>query len=100
MAPSYADELLSALKGACYSGILGDETRSWSEPADQTVEEMAELTVALNHFRRKRVEHAEVIEEIADVFITVLQLAAVFGEEPCARAIRRKTKRLVKLRGL
>jgi len=46
---------------------------------DLAIEEMSELTVALNHFRRKRAEAKEVQEEIADVMLAMQELQLIFG---------------------
>lgn len=46
---------------------------------DLAIEEMAELTVALNHYRRKRAEAKEVQEEIADVMLAMQELQLIFG---------------------
>lgn len=46
---------------------------------DLAIEEMGELIVALNHFRRKRAEAKEVQEEIADVMLAIQELQMIFG---------------------
>lgn len=50
------------------------------ELIDRAIEEMAELTVAISHYRRGRCEANAVQEEIADVIIAMRQLEAIFGE--------------------
>lgn len=52
--------------------VLGDRAvERWglAPQLDQLVEESAELIVAVNHWRRGRVELGEVIEELADVVV-------------------------------
>lgn len=46
---------------------------------DLAIEEMGELIVALNHYRRNRAEKDEVQEEIADVMLAVQELQQMFG---------------------
>lgn len=58
-------------------------------------EEMGELIVAINHFRRKRVSKAEVLSEIADVFIMCEQLCYIIegtedGVQKCKDIIAAK----------
>lgn len=50
------------------------------ELIDRAIEEMAELTVAISHYRRGRCEESAVQEEIADVMIACRQLEVIFGE--------------------
>ena len=66
---------------------------------DQCVEEMAELTVAINKYKRKKLynEYREqsdieenVIEEIADVFICIEEMMHLFGEDKVNAAIEQK----------
>lgn len=56
-------------------------------------EELGELLTALSRYPT-RATPAEVADEIADVFITVRQLAMLFGDELVADAITRKAERL------
>ena len=46
---------------------------------DLAIEEMGELIVAINHYRRKRVEAKAVQEEIADVMLALKELHQIFG---------------------
>lgn len=55
--------------------IIGDK-----ELVDRAIEEMAELTVAISHFRRGRCDESAVREEIADVMIAMRQIELIFGE--------------------
>jgi len=61
---------------------------------DQTIEEMAELTVALNHNKRARAKDGEVVTEIADVLIMCLQMMLLFGEREVKAEMDRKLERL------
>ena len=61
---------------------------------DQTIEEMAELTVALNHNKRGRARDLEVVTEIADVLIMCLQMMLLFGEREVKAEMDRKLERL------
>ena len=61
---------------------------------DQTIEEIAELTVALNHNKRGRAKGGEVITEIADVLIMCLQMMLLFGEREVKAEMDRKLERL------
>ena len=54
--------------------VYGDD-----ELINLAIEEMAELTVALNHYRRKRIEASGVQEEIADVLLAMQELKQIFG---------------------
>lgn len=57
----------------------------------QLQEECAELIVSVNHFTRKRAEKSKLAEEMADVFIMLVQLSHVVNFE---KAIKNKIKRL------
>lgn len=59
---------------------------------DQCIEEMAELTVELQHHKRGREHHAA--EEIADVLICAQQMRLLIGEERVDAEVRRKVARL------
>lgn len=50
------------------------------ELIDRAIEEMAELTVAISHWRRNKCDITAVREEIADVMIASRQLEVIFGE--------------------
>ena len=49
---------------------------------NHVVEELNELAVAINHWRRGRASVEEVVDEIADVCITLEQLEIMLGVEP------------------
>lgn len=61
---------------------------------DQTIEECAELIVALRHHLRGRASGSQVIEELADVQIMLAQMFLIFGAEDVQEQIRRKILRL------
>jgi NTP pyrophosphatase (non-canonical NTP hydrolase) len=63
---------------------------------DQTIEECAELIVALRHLMRGRAKEAQVIEELADVQIMLEQMFLLFGAEDVQDQIREKLARLEK----
>jgi hypothetical protein len=47
---------------------------------DQSIEEMAELTVALSHSRKGRADRQRILEEMVDVTIMLAQLKYIFDE--------------------
>lgn len=61
--------------------VLSQAIKKWGNEAQvqQAVEEMGELIVALNQYRRGCVPISSVHEEIADVLIMAEQLAIIFG---------------------
>lgn len=65
---------------------------------NMAVEEMAELMVALNHWRRGRGTKDEVLEEIADSYIMLLQLSIIVTDAkdytPLYKKIQDKLQRL------
>lgn len=62
--------------------VLHQAVEKWGNEAqvNQAIEEMGELIVALNHYRRGRAKRTQVQEEIADVMIMAEQLAIIFGD--------------------
>lgn len=59
------------------------------------IEEAAELTVALAHYRRSREgAPARVVEELADVLVVAEQLVAICGPARVAEAMTAKLDRL------
>ena len=60
------------------------------------IEEIGELIVAINHYRRGRVGMEAVQEEIADVMIAMRQLAMIYGKEGVSNFIKKKAERLEK----
>jgi NTP pyrophosphatase (non-canonical NTP hydrolase) len=61
---------------------------------DQAVEECAELIAVLKHFRRGKADAQRVIEELADVWLMVGQLAFMFGEDQVKSAVQEKLAKL------
>lgn len=73
---------------------------TWGADAqiDQCIEEMAELTVELQHRRRGRMDHAA--EEVADVMIMIQQMRLLVGPEEVDEAVKEKLDRLARRMGL
>jgi DNA-directed RNA polymerase subunit F len=46
---------------------------------DRAVEELSELVVAIQHFRRGSADRSAVLDQIADVTIMIGQLRTIFG---------------------
>lgn len=63
---------------------------------NQAVEEMAELTAALNHYRRGKIDKDAVASEIADVIIMMEQLSIIFGADAVHKWQDSKLERLEK----
>lgn len=61
---------------------------------DQTIEECAELIVALRHYRRGKATDDDVCGELADVAIMLEQMRIQFGRERFDSAHREKLARL------
>jgi NTP pyrophosphatase (non-canonical NTP hydrolase) len=76
--------------------VCTDAVEAWGiEPqVNIAIEEAAELTVALEHFRRGRATMKEVQTEIADVLICCLQLSLIFGEDGVDSEFQSKLERL------
>jgi NTP pyrophosphatase (non-canonical NTP hydrolase) len=53
----------------------------WGEipQMDMLVEECAELIIAIEHYKRGRVDHIKVAEELADVYMMVQQISIIMG---------------------
>lgn len=71
--------------------IYGTEAQIW-----MAIEEMSELSDAIAKHRRDRVTRENVCEEIADVAIMMIQLAAIFGSEEVNDFLDEKISRLEK----
>ena len=71
--------------------IYGTEAQIW-----MAIEEMSELSNALAKYRRNRVTHEDVCEEIADVAIMIIQLSKIFGSDDVSDYFERKLDRLDK----
>lgn len=68
----------------------------WGEQAqyDQVIEECAELTTALLHYRRDKADASTVVDEMADVILMLGQLRWMFGAAEVERALGRKRAKL------
>ena len=62
----------------------------------QAVEECSELQQALMHYRRGKIPHAAVVDEIADVMFMAQQMRLVFGPRLVDDAVAHKIERLGK----
>lgn len=81
---------LEEIKETCKAAVrvFGTRSQIW-----KSVEEMGELTTALMRFP-DRGSVDDVITEIADVMITVSQLALMFGEKRVMDEVEYKIERL------
>lgn len=70
------------------------DTYGVSTQVDKCIEEMAELTLALEHLRDGRGSREEVITEIADVLFTASQMAVLFGDEEVSAELQFKMERM------
>jgi NTP pyrophosphatase (non-canonical NTP hydrolase) len=79
-----------------YRDIYKKTISKWGETAqyDQSIEECAELIVALQHFARGKVDSDAVVNELADVFLMVGQLTHMFGEDLLTAAVEKKVAKL------
>lgn len=62
----------------------------------KAIEEMGELITELSREQDGRTTPKKVITEIADVLVTVRQLAIIYGMEAVMDEIRRKERRLMR----
>lgn len=69
--------------------LYGRDAQIW-----MAIEEMAELDDAIAKHSRDRVTNLDVCEEIADVYIMMIQLSYIFGKEDVDNFIDSKLKRL------
>lgn len=86
--------------------LYDEATELWGLGAqfDQMIEEMAELTVALNKYKRKHLIGHEyegdnsieenLIEELADVTMCLEQLSVMFGEDKINKSLEFKLNKL------
>ncbi len=78
-------------------GVLNKAIRKWGKDAqvDMAIEELAELIIALQHYKRGRNNIGDVKEELADVRIMYEQLAMFTDKADIeGRIIQRKMTRL------
>lgn len=80
------DEIYIARKAI---SLYGKEAQIW-----MAIEKMAELSNALAKHRRNRVTDIDVCEEIADVYIMMVQLSYIFGIDNVSNQVESKIKRL------
>lgn len=69
----------------------GTDAQTW-----MAVEEMSELSNAIAKYRRNRVTNKDVCEEIADVFIMLIQLSYIYGVEDVDTFVDQKMDKLKK----
>lgn len=76
--------------------ILSKAVSAWGIVAqtDLAIEEMGELIVAINHYRRGRVGIDAVQEEIADVLIAMHQMTMMYGANGVKDIFNQKIERL------
>lgn len=89
--------------------IYEDATALWGLPAqfDQLIEEMGELIVAINKYKRKHIIGHEyqdnpaieenLIEELADVTTCLEQITIMIGEQQVQEVIEHKLNKLQRL---
>lgn len=82
----------------CRNSILDEAVKVIREEEliNRAIEEMAELTVAISHWRRGKCDIAAVREEIADVMIASRQLEVIFGEFQTEKIREEKIERFMK----
>lgn len=81
--------------------IYAEAIRTFGEEFQFMVfnEELAELIVAVSHYRRKRVSAESVLEEISDVQIMINQLVKILdGSDDHATIARIKNEKLERLK--
>ncbi|MDY0212062.1 MAG: hypothetical protein RBR06_03550 [Desulfuromonadaceae bacterium] len=91
--------LHSASQPDSYIDLYRRTLASWGEQAqyDQSIEECAELSVALLHYRRAKASRQAVIDEMADVILMLGQLRWMFGSQEVDLAVERKRAKLERL---
>lgn len=84
------DSLLTA-----YS-LSSDTIKAWGEEAqlNKTIEECAELIVALQHSRSRTLDVRTVASEVADVLVMTMCVARIVGVEIVSEEMNRKLSRL------
>jgi NTP pyrophosphatase (non-canonical NTP hydrolase) len=82
----------------CAYNVSSDTIRAWGETAqlDKTIEECAELIVALQHSRTRTLDTRSVASEIADVLVMVVCAARIVGVDVVSEEMGKK---LVRLKG-
>lgn len=64
------------------------------EQMDMMVEKCGGLIVAIENYKRKRETEGELVEELADVWIMLVQIALFFGQENVNDEVDRKLVRI------
>lgn len=79
-----------------------DAILTWGTPGqiDMIIEEMAELTVTIQHWKRKRADTERIADELADVGIMVDQLSLMLDADPEASRRRYLKYRQMKINRL
>jgi len=96
----FEDALGDAIDDARATAIYAHAVQAFGAQAQlaKMVEEMAELTVAIQHLLMGRDDaESAVIEEIADVSIMLGQMRLMFDEEKCAKIKNQKLQRLTRM---
>lgn len=84
------DELNEALRVS----DLAFEKYGPSHQINKTQEELLELVIELGRVRRGYGNSIAIIDEIADVWLTTIHMAKLFGWEECIERFKFKTSRL------
>jgi NTP pyrophosphatase (non-canonical NTP hydrolase) len=76
--------------------VSGDTIRAWGEDIqfDKTIEECAELIVALQHSKSRTLDIRNLATEIADVLVMVVCCARIIGEDVVSEEMHKKLQRL------
>ena len=67
---------------------------------EMLVEEMGELLTVMNHERRGRVCKVDVMDEIADVYIMIIQMILAYGLDECNAVIGIRVQKLAMKLGI
>lgn len=80
----------------CAYNISSETTKAWGETAqlDKTIEECAELIVALQHSRSRTLDTRTVASEIADVLVMSVCAARIVGVDVVSEEMSKKLARL------
>lgn len=76
--------------------VSGDTIKAWGEDVqfDKTVEECAELIVALQHSKNRTLDVRSLASEIADVLVMVVCCSRIIGEDVVSDEMNKKLTRL------
>lgn len=100
--PDYNLEMEEDLKVKLFDSLLtayclsSDTIKAWGEEAqvNKTIEECAELIVALQHSRSRTLDVRTVASEVADVLVMTMCVARIVGVEVVSDEMNRKLSRL------